>query len=169
MSDIYVEYEGGGTAWVSNSHPNIGEQVTLYAIPFAGATLDDIEAWDEGGYSIALSVQEEQTFTCNSQVITIHVTFSPPKIHIYIDGDGSAYVTNEYPVTGDSVTLHCDPDQGKRVKRVEAYDENGNLVPMRAVKEQTFIWNYQTLDIYVKFGRVYTHRMPIWMYPFLRE
>lgn len=169
MSKIEVTYQGGGIAYVSNPDPINGETVTLTATPFAGATLDDIEAWDENGYPIALYVQEVQTFTWRYVSMSIHVTFSPPKINIYIDGDGSAYVTNEYPQLGDSVTLHCDPDQGKRVKKVVGYDENGNLIPFRPIKEQTFTWNYQTLDIYVTFGRAISHHMPLWMYPMFRE
>lgn len=171
MSDIWVEYEGGGTAWVNNNHPNIGEEVTLYAIPFTGATLDDIQAWDEHGYSVALYVQEEQTFICNSQTITIHVTFSEPKIHIYIDGNGSAYVTNEYPSFSEVVTLYIDPMAGYKIMRVVGYDENGNTVRFSNRKIQSFMWNYQTLDIYITI-RVDNNQkkgMPIWMYPRLRK
>lgn len=169
MPLITVNYTGGGTAWVDNPNPSAGETVTLYAEPFEGATLDDIEAVDGEGYSIALYVQEEQTFEWQYDTMTITVTFSPPKIDITVIGDGAAWVSNDYPVTGDNVTLHCEPDPMKRIVSIVATDENGNIIPMRLKKEQTFIWLYQHLDIVITFGRAISHRMPIWMYPFLKE
>lgn len=171
MANIWVQYTGDGTAWVNNPTPNIGEEVTLYAIPDDGATLDDIEAWDEYGYSVALYVQEEQNFICNSNTITIQVTFSEPKIHIYIDGNGSAYVTNEYPSVSEVVTLYIDPMAGHKILSVIGYDENGNTVQFSNRKTQSFIWNYQTLDIYITI-RIDNNKkkgMPIWMYPRLRK
>ena len=165
MPKIEVTYTDGGTAWVDNPNPEIGEIVTLNAVPFSGGGIDDIEAWDDQGYPIALYVQEVQTFTWNYVSMTIHVTFTPPKINIHIDGDGAAYVSNDFPSIGDNVTLHSDPDMGNRVKKIVGYDENGNVVTFRPIKEQEFIWNYQSLDIYITFGRRIPHRMPIEMYP----
>ena len=162
MSKIDIYSTGGGSAWVSNYDPQDGEEITIYAEPVTGATLDDIVAFDIGGFPVALYVQEEQTLIWQDSYgkLSIYVTFSEPKIHIYIDGDGSAYVSNDYPVQGETVTLHCDPDQGKRVKKIAAYDENGTPVSFRPIKEQQFIWNYQTLNIYVTFGRAISHKMP---------
>ena len=171
MANIWVQYTGDGTAWVSNPTPNIGEQITLYAIPADGATLDDIEAWDEYGYSVALYVQEEQDFICNSNTITIQVTFSEPKIHIYVDGNGTASVSNRYPSVSEIVTLYIDPMPRQRILSVIGYDENGNVVRFRNRKVQSFMWTYQTLDIYItiRIDNKIDKRMPIWMYPRLRK
>ena len=165
MSAIEVVVSGGGYAWVDNPNPSQGDTVTLTCVPFTGAQLEDIYAYEEHGYSVALYVQEIQTFEWAYQSMTIYVEFTEPKIHIYIDGDGTAVVSNEYPTTGETVTLTCVPDMGKRVKKIEGYDENGNPVTFRRLKEQDFVWNYQSLDIYVTFGRRIPHRMPIEMYP----
>lgn len=168
MSTIEVTYTGGGTAWVDNPNPSAGEYVTLYAEPFDGANLEDIVAYNEHGESVAIYVQEVQTFLWEDQYfhqMFIYVTFTEPKIHIYIDGNGSASVSTEFPVAGETVILDCVPDMGQRVKKIVGYDENGNTVTFRRKKVQSFTWNYQTLDIYVTFGRRIPHRMPIEMYP----
>lgn len=167
MSKIDVYSTGGGSAWVSNYDPQDGEEITIYAEPVTGATLDDIVAYDIGGFPVALYVQEEQTLIWQDSYgkLSIYVTFSEPLIHIYIDGDGSANVSNEYPVSGETVILECIPDMGKRIASIVGYDENGNLVRFRRKKTQSFTWVYQTLDIYVTFKRRIPHRMPIEMYP----
>ena len=171
MSKIDVYSTGGGTAWVSNSDPADGETVTLNAVPVSGATLDDIEAFDIGGYPVAIYVQQQQQITWYDSYgkLSIYVTFSEPKIHIYIDGDGTAYVSNEYPVSGETVTLYCEPDVRRRVKSVVGYDENGDIITFSNKKEQDFIWTYDTLDIYVTFGKKLEHHMPIWMYPMFND
>ena len=171
MSKIDVYSTGGGTAWVSNPDPVDGEDVILNAIPNTGATLDDIVAFDIGGYPVALYVQQQQTITWRDSYVklSIYVTFSEPKIHIYIDGDGTAYVSNEYPVSGETVTLYCEPDARRRIASITAEDENGNIITFPNRKEQDFIWQYTTLDIFVKFGKEFEHNMPIWMYPMFRE
>lgn len=171
MSKIDVVVSGNGTAWVDNYDPSDGENVTLYCNPNEGETLDDVEAWDSGGHSIAMGVVPVQTFPWSDAFVamTILVTFSSatptPKIRINIDGDGSAYVDNEYPETGDTVTLFCDPQPRFRIDSIIAYDENGNIVPFEKVRQQSFIWEYQFLDIYITFKRKREKRMPIWMYP----
>ena len=76
MSLIDVITTGNGVAWVDNPDPVQGDTVTLNAIPDTGETLDDIQAWDEHGYSIALYVQQVQQFTWNYGSMTISVTFS---------------------------------------------------------------------------------------------
>ena len=171
MSKIDVYSTGGGTALVSNPDPVNGEDVILNAIPNTGATLDDIVAFDIGGYPVALYVQQQQTITWRDSYgkLSIYVTFSEPKIHIYIDGDGTAYVSNEYPVSGETVTLYCDPDTRRTIKSIVGYDENGNIITFSNKKEQEFIWTYDTLDIYVTFGKELEHHMPIWMYPMFNE
>ena len=165
MSAIEVFTQGSGMAWVSNSNPSPHEIVTLYCQPFAGARLEDIHAYEEHGYAVALYVQEEQTFEWTYESMMINVYFTEPKIHLYIDGNGSASVSTEFPTTGETVTLDCVPNMGQRVKKIVGYDENGNLVTFRRKKVQDFVWVYDTLDIYITFGRRIPHRMPIEMYP----
>lgn len=76
MPKINIDVTGNGTAWVDNDDPNTGETVTLYCIPDVGATLDNVDAVDLEGHSIALAVQEEQTFTYGSYSgMIIYVTF----------------------------------------------------------------------------------------------
>ena len=49
------------------------------------------------------------------------------------------------------------------------YDENGNMITFDPIPEQDFTWEYETLDIIVTFAKKgLPHRMPIWMYPYLR-
>lgn len=80
MSDIYVSSTGNGTAYVDNPSPNFGELFTLYAIPNAPDTLEDIEARDENGLYIAMDPDaQEQTLRYREEwgsYITINVTFS---------------------------------------------------------------------------------------------
>lgn len=78
MGEIIVSSSGNGIAYVNNPSPSENERVTLYAIPNSGATLDDIIATDSHGASIALYVQQEQTFTYRSSwgTMFISVVFS---------------------------------------------------------------------------------------------
>ena len=78
MSKINVSYSGNGYAYISDPDPEPNQPVTLFATPNAGETLDDIVATDQYGYSIALDVQQQQTFRYNSAWgnISIVVTFS---------------------------------------------------------------------------------------------
>lgn len=76
MAKIDVLITGNGTAYVDNDDPNIGDIVTLYCDPVVGETLDDVIAWDEHGYSIALATVAVQSFTWNYGAMTISVTFS---------------------------------------------------------------------------------------------
>lgn len=78
MAKINVSYSGNGVAYIDDPNPEPNQQVTLTATADPGATLDDIVATDQHGYSIALSVQPSQTFRYNSAWgnISIVVTFS---------------------------------------------------------------------------------------------
>lgn len=63
---IYINVSGNGTAYVSNQHPEDGEDFTLYAIPAEGESLispDGITARDSNGYSIAMMQTSEYTYT----------------------------------------------------------------------------------------------------------
>ena len=76
--------QGSGTAYVSNPTPSDGEQVTIYAYPDSGQTLDDIEALDSGGHYIAVYVQQVQPFVYHDSYgsVSIYVSFSggtPPQ------------------------------------------------------------------------------------------
>jgi len=78
MSKINVTYSGNGYAYISDPDPEPNQWVTLFANPSYGETLVDIVATDSQGYSIALGVQQQQTFRYNSAWgnIFIVVTFS---------------------------------------------------------------------------------------------
>lgn len=78
MAKIDVVVSGNGVAYVDDNNPSQGQSVTLTCIPDTGETLDDILAWDSGGHSIALYVQQSQTFTWDDAWIsmTISVEFS---------------------------------------------------------------------------------------------
>lgn len=168
MPKIEVIVSGYGTAYVNDPDPLTGEPVTLYCIPDEGESLEDIQAWEEHGYSVALPVQEEVTFTWNYESMQIYVYFSSPAITITIEGDGTATVSNDNPTTGEIVTLTCQPDSRRKIKSIVGYDENGNVVTFQNKTVQTFVWQYQTLEIIVTFKKVRTDRMPIWMYPLFR-
>lgn len=73
---IIVNSSGNGIAYVSDSNPEPGQWVTLYAYPNQGATLDDISATDEYGYSIAMSLSQEQSFRYQSAWGTMIITVS---------------------------------------------------------------------------------------------
>ena len=79
---LYITVEGNGSAYASPNPCEEDEPVTLYCIPNEGESLEDIDARDPQGYSVALSVAEEQTFSMTNYDLTIHVTFSgstPPQ------------------------------------------------------------------------------------------
>lgn len=75
---IIVNVTGDGVSYVSDSNPEPNQEVTLFAYPSVGETLDDIYATDSGGHAIALSVTPVQTFRYNSAwvTMTINVEFS---------------------------------------------------------------------------------------------
>lgn len=79
---IFLVVSGNGTAEVIPTSQEGGQPVTLYCLPYSGETLDDIEAQDPEGHSVALEVSEEQTFNMPAFNLTIYVTFSgtiPPE------------------------------------------------------------------------------------------
>ena len=173
MPKIDINVVGYGVAPVSNYDPVDGETVVLDCIPDSGEILLDIEAWDSQGYSVALAVQLTQSFTWTDAYgsMTIKVTFSP-RIRITINGEGRAWVSNENPVTGETVTLYARNELKSILSDIQAYDENGNPVYLATAYNQDFTWQYQTLDIIVTFvyyGGGKKRHMPIWMYPILRH
>ena len=78
MAKIDVIVSGNGVAYVDDDNPSQGQSVTLTCTPNTGETLDDVLAWDSGGHSIALYVQQSQTFTWDDTwvAMTISVEFS---------------------------------------------------------------------------------------------
>lgn len=174
MSLIDVVVVGNGTAWVDNPDPVLSDTVTLYATPDIGETLDDIEAWDSYGYSVALYVQQVQTFTWTYDAMTIKVTFSTAtptqKIFITTVGDGTAFVSNDSPHDGDTVTLDCIPDPRRKIESIEAVDKFDNPITLQKTDTQVFIWDdtWEEMYITVTFVNDMKHHMPIWMYPCLR-
>lgn len=88
MSLITVTTTGNGYAYVDVPDPYDGQTVTLYCVPDAGETLDDVTARDYQGYAIALATVQQQTFNFNAAwgFMYIDVVFSgsptppvPPK------------------------------------------------------------------------------------------
>ena len=71
---ITVSSEGNGYAYVNNSNPTDGETVTLYCVPDAGETLDDVTARDINGYAIALATTTEQTFTYQESWVEMYIS-----------------------------------------------------------------------------------------------
>ena len=80
QNTISVISSGNGTAYVDVTHPIDGQNFTLYAIPASGETLDDITARDSHGYSIAMMVVQQYTYTYDEtnwgNRIAINVEFS---------------------------------------------------------------------------------------------
>lgn len=78
MAKIDVVVSGNGVAFVDDDNPSQGQTVTLTCEPDIGETLEDVLAWDSDGHSIALYVQQSQTFTWNDSwvAMTISVEFS---------------------------------------------------------------------------------------------
>lgn len=87
---IYVNVTGNGTAYVDNPSPSEGDEVTLYCTPNGSDILEDVVGETITGYSVALYVQEIQTFTMPNESIIIEVTFSGespiPTTHKHIGG-----------------------------------------------------------------------------------
>lgn len=73
---IYTMTQGNGTITVSNYSPSFGETVTLSCIPRAGETLTDIIGTTLSGLSVALLVQQVQTFTMPNESINILAVFT---------------------------------------------------------------------------------------------
>lgn len=80
-NQIFVTSTGNGYAYAVPSLVNDGDQFILYAIPETGETLDDITAETATGQSIAMSVQQQETYTYNQQ-------FWGNFIHILVEFSG---------------------------------------------------------------------------------
>ena len=103
------------------------------------------------------------------------------KIDVIVEGNGTAYVSNSDPVDGETVTLTCDAATGETIDDVEAWDSSAHPVAFAPVQSQSFVWYDSTyggaLTIKVTFSgttppkptTTKRKRMPIWMYPCLRQ
>lgn len=78
MGEIFLHSYGNGSAYASNYYPSDNERVILTSVPNSGATLDDIQAFDQNGHSIALPVREQLVFRYRDSygAMTINVYFS---------------------------------------------------------------------------------------------
>lgn len=78
-NNIIVSCTGNGYAYASPSSVEVGDNFTLYAYAGFGDHIEDIVATDAHGYSVAMAITPEYTYTFNSawgDYINIHVTFS---------------------------------------------------------------------------------------------
>lgn len=73
---IYVSYTGNGVAYATPTSGDIGESFVLKCTPYDEDVLVDIVAYEEHGWSYALSVTEEQTLPFINSDVWIEVTFS---------------------------------------------------------------------------------------------
>ena len=80
---IYTSTQGNGTISCSTYLPNAGESVILTCTPSSGESLVDIIATTLSGTSVALAVQQVQTFTMPNESINILAVFTgitPPPV-----------------------------------------------------------------------------------------
>lgn len=73
MGRIFINVSGDGTCYaIPNTVTNL-ETFTLYAIPFEGATLEDLRAWTSFDESIAISVTQEQQITYRTEWRNVYI------------------------------------------------------------------------------------------------
>ena len=74
MARVYFNVSGDGYAYTDAVPPLVdGETFTIYCIPYAGATLDDVRVWTSYDESIAIVVSQEISLTYNSAWNNVYV------------------------------------------------------------------------------------------------
>lgn len=93
-------------------------------------------------------------------------------------GNGVAFVSNDNPAQGETVTLYCYPAVGETLLDVYAVDLDGYSIALGVVEVQSFTYNYNGMIITAEFSSTPPpptpttngkKKMPIWMYPTLRQ
>lgn len=162
MSNIYVNVIGQGTAYVDNPTPNNGDIITIYAYASPGAQLLNLIMDDQNGYPIAVSVIPVQTLQYDASWgdCTITATFTHDLITVNYGAGGYAYVSNTMPADGETVTLECIPDLTHELIDIQAFDENGNVIPLSLAIQQTFVYyaSYGAVTINVSFDKKFIYR-----------
>ena len=102
------------------------------------------------------------------------------KIDVVVSGNGVAYVDDDNPSQGQSVTLTCIPDTGETLEDVLAWDSGGHSIAAPVQPVWTFTWDetWVAMTISVEFSgttpppptptRTKRKHMPIWMFPMFR-
>lgn len=91
MGEIFLHSFGNGSAYVSNQFPSDDERVILTSLPNAGATLDDIQAFDQNGHSIALPVRQQLVFH-------YHDSYGAMTINVYFTGGPTPPPFSRFPL-----------------------------------------------------------------------
>lgn len=155
MSNVYIESYGNGSCYVDNYNPENGDIITIYAIPDTDNELLDMYCESEYGYSIAISIAQEQRLTYDSTWgdITIYATFSRDIVVVDYGENGSAYVDNYNPSNGQTVTLVCEPDRKYLVSSIICTNLEGTELWTSTDPITTFIYDasWGDINIYIIF------------------
>ena len=97
-----------------------------------------------------------------------------------VQGDGTVTVPS-MAQAGDDVELKCIPSSGQTLNDINIITESGESVAISVVEIQTFIMPAANILVHVLFSgetpptpptptsQMLRHRMPVWMYPFIRN
>ena len=166
MSNVYINSSGFGQCYVDNYSPSsAGDPITIYALADLYNHIVDLTATDQNGYSIALGLVPEQTIYYDPTWgdITINCVFSQ---NYYIDvivtgsGSGHAYVSNDYPVNGETIDLFAyATDNKSELISIVGTDQNGNDVGLITSSYQQFTfdgsWGALTITVTVDLKWLY--------------
>ena len=110
-------------------------------------------------------------------------------VYVSVTGNGTAYVSNPYPLDGEEITLYAHPSQNESIVDITGRASNGQAIALYNDREsQPITYNEQNygnyINIYVEFSgstpptpptpptpaSLYWRRnhMKIWEYPFLK-
>lgn len=154
-----IEPEGGEVT-VSTTTPKTGETVTITVKPDDGKTVDQVKVTDESGKPVAVTDNSDgsYTFTQPDGDVTVEVTFKdvPPtpaeehKATIEKTSGGKVEISDDTPVTGQTVTITAKPNNGKVVDKVTVTDENGKAVKIKDNGDGTYSFEQPDGDVTVK-------------------
>lgn len=154
-----VEPEGGEVT-ASTITPKTGETVTITVKPDDGKAVDQVKVTDESGKTITITDNSDGTYTFTQPDgdVTVEVTFKdvPPtpaeehKITVEKTSGGKVEVSDDTPVTGQTVTITTKPNSGKVVDKVTVTDENGKAVKIKGNGDGTYSFEQPDGDVTVK-------------------
>ena len=126
-----------GSLSLSKTSAKAGETVTITATPNAGYRTNAVTVIGSNKKAVEVSASGgKYTFVMPSRRVTVNATFTPQaaptqRVTAQPSPNGAVTLSANAAAAGDTVTLSAMPDKGYLVLSVEARGDNGALLPVK--------------------------------------